>query len=779
MRHGLRRALPLFFAYALFVSAASIAHAGPRALLDAAFPAPFGVNIHYTDGAPGETAMLGKAYRVVRMDFIWSATERAKGVYDFSAYDRLLRELDAQGLTPLFILDYGNDVYQQGPPRTPEAVAGYARWAAAAAKRYKGRRILWEFWNEPNLSVFWGNLPPSGDQYADIVLAAAAAMRAQDPDCTLLVGATSGFPWEFIETTLRRGVLQWADGFTVHPYRSGVPETVTADYQRLRALLHRYSPERRIPILSGEWGYSTNTKTGIPENRQAQYLVRQRLINISQDVGLSIWYDWKDDGPDPTENEHRFGSVTQDLKPKPAYAAASVMTETLAGYRFARLLSDGPNAYVMLLRNDRGETALALWTTGPEGRYALPDAATLVSMEGGRSRVAAGEEVVFGPSPAYALMGKSAAMDTRMLWWWVRPNTLATAGKRVQTPGITLVNPTAQARRYTLTVDVRGGTTDVPSVTLTVPAGERAIIPAAYRITSREPKAALVVTVSSAPANAPGETLTDTAEIPLTVANPLSVAAGPVSAGAAEVTLASFSGVPEDFLVTLYDTTGLEGARPQVVTLPAGQRRVVARIPVEKAEAAYSYGVRVQDQHGGFQSAPPVRFQPVPLIEGSAPGAAPLGLEVHGEGEEKPGGSATLTAQMDETRGVVADLRADFPDGWRYFVVTPTRKEIPNDAMAVGMWVKGDGSGDALRCRFVDAKGQVYQPTYGNVDWTGWRWITMPLDDPSVGSWGGPQDGVIHAPIRWDSVVLLDSSTQKAHSAHIRFSGITLIAPAG
>jgi len=53
-------------------------------------PEGLGVNIHFTDPKPGEMDMLSQGgFRWVRMDFAWDATERERGRYDFSAYDRL------------------------------------------------------------------------------------------------------------------------------------------------------------------------------------------------------------------------------------------------------------------------------------------------------------------------------------------------------------------------------------------------------------------------------------------------------------------------------------------------------------------------------------------------------------------------------------------------------------------------------------------------------------------------------------------------------------------
>jgi polysaccharide biosynthesis protein PslG len=78
-------------------------------------PEGIGVNIHFTDHQPGEMEMLAQAgFKWVRMDFAWNATERGKGVYDFSAYDRLLAVLEAHKIRAMLILDYSNPQYNEG-----------------------------------------------------------------------------------------------------------------------------------------------------------------------------------------------------------------------------------------------------------------------------------------------------------------------------------------------------------------------------------------------------------------------------------------------------------------------------------------------------------------------------------------------------------------------------------------------------------------------------------------------------------------------------------------
>src|SRR5665811_916842 len=94
------------------------------------------------------------------------------------------------------------------------------------------------------------------------------------------------------------------------------PETAASDYKNLRGLIERYAPDvkKKMPIISSEWGYSSSTK-GVSLEKQESYIVRMQLSNLLNNIPVSIWYDWKNDGADPTEHEQNFGTVTSDLKP--------------------------------------------------------------------------------------------------------------------------------------------------------------------------------------------------------------------------------------------------------------------------------------------------------------------------------------------------------------------------------------------------------------------------------------------------------------------------------
>ena len=144
---------------------------------------PYGVNVH----APGGTqlALLDRVAEAgigwVRIDFVWAAIEREKGVYDWSHYDALVGAARARGLEVLAIIAYTPKWATDGPEVSgvPRDVADWRRFCTRAAQRYRHSILAWEVWNEPNLPRFWAG---TRDQYIDgILIPAADAIHAANP----------------------------------------------------------------------------------------------------------------------------------------------------------------------------------------------------------------------------------------------------------------------------------------------------------------------------------------------------------------------------------------------------------------------------------------------------------------------------------------------------------------------------------------------------------------------------------------------------------------------
>jgi hypothetical protein len=339
-------------------------------LLPAIVPGGLGVNTHFTKAKPGELDEIAAAgVRIIRTDLTWGGTERTKGVYDFAAFDGLLKDLESHHIRAWFILDYSNPIYDKQSPHTDEVRAAFAAWAVAAVRHFHGRDIVWEMWNEPN-GEFW-KPRANVDDYAKLSLVTAKAIHAADPSAIFVGPGTSGVDLKFIEGCFKAGCLDdWA-AVSVHPYRQEGPEPAVKDYDALRTLIAKYAKGRPVPILSGEWGYSVAWKN-FDDQKQADYLARQWLVNQWQQIPISIWYDWHDDGTDPREGEHHFGIVRHDpstrpataFDAKPSYEAAKTLTTVLAGCKcLGRIKTDKPDDYAILFA-DRDKRIVAAWTAG-------------------------------------------------------------------------------------------------------------------------------------------------------------------------------------------------------------------------------------------------------------------------------------------------------------------------------------------------------------------------------------------------------------------------------
>ena len=98
------------------------------------------------------------------------------------------------------------------------------------------------------------------------------------------------------------------------------------------------------------------------------------MTNLACGVPISIWYDWHDDGPDPKEPEHHFGTVGYSYKAtqqpvyaeKPAYVAARTFTRVFNGFHFEKRLpqASGDDYVYEFAKGD--ERRYAIWTTGKE-----------------------------------------------------------------------------------------------------------------------------------------------------------------------------------------------------------------------------------------------------------------------------------------------------------------------------------------------------------------------------------------------------------------------------
>jgi len=339
-------------------------------------PDGVGVNTHFITGGNKDHDMIASAgIKVIRQDFLWSAIEKEKGKYNWSPYDSLVSELDHLGIRLLVTLNLNNPIYTDGRPirwaaTDPADIEGYAKFASAAALRYKSSHCIWEIWNEPNGKHTWAPCE-NATQYSVLALAACKAIRDVVPNATIIAPAMAGIHYEWLDTLFSSGLLKYIDGVSIHPYRDGppplVPESVGKPLKKVQDLVAKYAPAgKKIYVVSGEWGYTTCLlPIGVSLQTQADYAARMQLFNLYSGIPLTIWYDWKNDGQDLYARGQNRGLVTHDLNLKPSYAALSTLTHELSGYYvYGRFNPSDTSDYVLILKNSKGVVKLAAWTQG-------------------------------------------------------------------------------------------------------------------------------------------------------------------------------------------------------------------------------------------------------------------------------------------------------------------------------------------------------------------------------------------------------------------------------
>ncbi len=326
----------------------------------------------------------------LRDELYWNVVERSKGSYTFPAqYDEYMTTAHRLGIEPVIVCTYVNDFYDNGQaPHTPEGRRGYANYVRALMRRYGRMCRWWEIYNEPNIG-FWRGRKPNPAEYFPLLREAYSAIKDQDPAAGVIGICTAGTDFRFIKAVLDLGGANYMDALSVHPYRyPRAPEDPRRDFAaemiRLHQLMSRYGmSEKKVWIT--EIGWPTHRgRSGVDEQTSANYLVRMFVIARSLPFMARVaWYDWQNDGPDPTYNEHNFGIIRwRTFEAKPSLVAMWVMTKHLSGAEFvAKLAPAGPSDHARaFLFRKAGRNVLVCWWAGPPG--SRPGTITLLCRPG-------------------------------------------------------------------------------------------------------------------------------------------------------------------------------------------------------------------------------------------------------------------------------------------------------------------------------------------------------------------------------------------------------------
>ncbi len=307
-----------------------------------------------------------------RDDFQWKVCETKKGeVIVPESFGSYIDSCRSYGMTTVCILDYSNKFYEgDAYPRSDEAIEGFTRFAEAVVKNLKGKVKYFQIWNEWDGGCgMKGFGRGDAESYVKLLAAVYPRLKAIDPSIEVL--STSICTGDaFLEKCLKLGMLNHCDAVSLHTYiynNSG--QTLEANwYDRMQGvdkMLRDANGGKQVPLYATEIGWPTHVASnGYSEEEAADSMARLYLLAISLDYIKGLWwYDFRDDGWEPSEVEQNFGMVRNDLTPKRSYFVYSDLTRYLKNATWVeRLDVNDPRIWVMKYKRDDGKIVLAAWS---------------------------------------------------------------------------------------------------------------------------------------------------------------------------------------------------------------------------------------------------------------------------------------------------------------------------------------------------------------------------------------------------------------------------------
>ena len=231
----------------------------------------------------------------------WERIEEKKGEYDWREVDGTVEWFEHAGLNVFLRVDrtptWARPANTTGS-HPPIDLDAFARYLEALATRYRGRVAAYELWNEPNLSLEWGEAYPDPAYYVELLRVARPAIQRGDPNAKLIVGALA--VTENSERSMND--LEWMEGFyqalgdvepfpydafSTHPYGFGHPPDTPPEHaiglrhlEKQRATMEKYGDFS--PMWLTELGYVRQTPgwdlgehaiSAVSDDIQAQYML--------------------------------------------------------------------------------------------------------------------------------------------------------------------------------------------------------------------------------------------------------------------------------------------------------------------------------------------------------------------------------------------------------------------------------------------------------------------------------------------------------------------------
>jgi hypothetical protein len=376
-----------------------------------------GVNISGLTETPHIESLIATLHPAwVRVFLGWNELEPAAGSYDQAAlaqYKQFFAALP-HGTKVDVVLAHTPAWAGSAPSSPPTSDQSFGAFANYVANAFGSSVAAYEIWNEEDSTANWTGTPA---QYAGLLEAAYPAIKAANPNATVILGGLGANDYPYLQELYAAGAGHSFDAVGVHtddacsltsPYAFAYnPGTVQINRWSFLGFTTVHdvmttNGDGAKPIYMTELGWSTTTAAcssgssagkrigGVSEKTQAKFLL-QAYHCLAQPqysyVTAAMWFNMSDLAQ-ANNFYNRYGLLSYGLDPKPAFNAfvdESTHGDTLPGPcgNFA-----GPRLHVLNPYNgERYSGALKITVSATRNGHAPGDAVGQIALKHGTKTI--------------------------------------------------------------------------------------------------------------------------------------------------------------------------------------------------------------------------------------------------------------------------------------------------------------------------------------------------------------------------------------------------------
>ncbi len=278
--------------------------------------------------------------------FPWAYYEpERRGEYSWDHPDIVIDHAEAQGLR--VIARIGLTPAWARPPDTAlnyldsDSYDDFANFAAAFAKRYRGRVDHIIVLNEPNLTFEWGGRQTEPADYVDLLRVVYPAIKAVNPEAVVLAGALAptleppGSPnglndLTYLEQMYAAGVADYFDALSVHSYGLTFPPAAepaedVLNFRRtelLRDVMLAAGDDKPFYITESGWNDHPRWTRAVRPAQRIEYTLEALAYAETNWPYVETLALWMFRTPAPNKNFLDYYTlVTPEFVQKPIYDA--------------------------------------------------------------------------------------------------------------------------------------------------------------------------------------------------------------------------------------------------------------------------------------------------------------------------------------------------------------------------------------------------------------------------------------------------------------------------